>query len=206
MKFRFPADFICLQTAHETLSSAYSDNGDAGPDQIRFAARRLREPIVENELDLYAILSSATPTRLTEQRLIEAASFPADRVLTFYGIDRRDRSFGLSWEDLKKLSRDPLCLDKKAFRTWLAGEVRRVQKQAGRAWKSPGRPSEKRDQTIKALEALQAQGKLKARMPAKQLYALLTEADPSLEVSLDTVLRAKKAFLLKKRSPSKSDA
>jgi hypothetical protein len=184
------------------LSSIYSANSEVTPDQIRSAALRLREAILKGELELYAILSSGTLTRLTEQRLIEAASFPADAVLTFYSIDRLRRSFDLSWQDLKKLSRDPLCLDEKAFRKWLAREVRdrtRAQKLAGSAWKSPGRPSEKRDQTIKAIEALYARGNVKARMTIKELHALLKQVDPSLDVSLDTVGRAKKAILLKKK-------
>jgi hypothetical protein len=214
MKFRFPSGYLSLHAAHDQLTWMYQGalstdtSQEAGIAVIDShnavaAALDLRRAILDQDLELYAMLSSATPTRLTNQALIEAALFPANAVMTFYCIERACRAtrFDLSWKDLKKLTRDPLCLDEKAFRSWFNRQVRkgaRTHKPAGEAWKLPGRPSEKRSKAIEALEEVHEQGKLRPDMSTKELYALVKNKHPTLEMSLDTVRRARKQFAVKK--------
>ena len=56
-----------------------------------------------------------------------SALFPStSTVLTFIYCDRHAKApFGLSWSDLKELTRDPLCLDEKQFGRWLSGQERK---------------------------------------------------------------------------------
>ena len=56
--------------------------------------------------------------------IIEAALFPRNStVLTFVYCARHSQApFGLSWSDLKELTRDPLCLDEKQFGHWLRNQ------------------------------------------------------------------------------------
>ena len=215
MKFRFPSGYLSLRAAHDHLprmppaappTDPSTDAGIAVVDSHNAiaAALDLRRAILDQDLELYAMLSSATPTRLVEQALIEAALFPANAVMTFYCIERARRAtrFDLSRKDLKKLTRDPLCLDEKAFRSWFNRQVRkraRTHKPAGEARKSPGRPSEKRSKAIEALKEVHEQGKLRPDMSTKELYALVKNKHPTLEMSLDTVRRAREQFAVKKK-------
>ena len=93
--------------------------------QATAAAQSLRQAIRKGELALFALFSSRdTPMRLHDLGLIEAALFPStSTVLTFIYCDRHAKApFGLSWSDLKELTRDPLCLDEKQFGRWLRGQ------------------------------------------------------------------------------------
>jgi len=200
MTFRFPAGFISLRDGHERAASAFSPGSKVTTDQRRSAASRLREAIFRQQLELYAMLSPGPPIRLLDAALFEEAFFTEKEVLTFNHIVRhRMRRFGLCWQDLKKLSRDPLCLDENAFRKWLRQEVRksaRAHNGAGSA--PPGRPSEKRSEVLKAIEQLDAQGRLEPGMRNKEVHALVQKLLPSLEISRDTVRRARNQFAEKK--------
>ena len=90
--------------------------------QATAAAQSLRQAIRKGELALFAL-----PMRLHDLGLIEAALFPStSTVLTFIYCDRHAKApFGLSWSDLKELTRDPLCLDEKQFGRWLRGQERK---------------------------------------------------------------------------------
>jgi hypothetical protein len=90
--------------------------------QATAAAKVLRQAIRQGELALFALFPSRdTPMRLYSLALIEAALCPPNStVLTFAYCERHSQApFGLSWSDLKELSRDPLCLNGKEFRRWL---------------------------------------------------------------------------------------
>jgi hypothetical protein len=163
------------------------------------AAKALRQPILSGEIGLFALFSSRdTPMRLHNQALYEAALFPSNStVLTFAYVDRDPRApFGLSWSHLKELTRDPLCLEEKHFRTWLRKQERKKVwpcHEVGEVRVSPGRPSHLKDETIAVLEELNAQGKLKPSMLNKEVHALVQKARPSLrKVSSETVRRARK--------------
>ena len=96
--------------------------------QATAAAQSLRQAIRKGELALFALFSSRdTPMRLHDLGLIEAALFPStSTVLTFIYCDRHAKApFGLSWSDLKELTRDPLCLDEKQFGRWLRSQERK---------------------------------------------------------------------------------
>lgn len=213
MSFRFPSGYLCLRAAHDQLTTVYQGSQRTDPGTgipvvdsacAVAAAQDLRRAILKQHLELYALLSSATPTRLADNGLIEAALFSTKEVMTFYRIESHRKSFGLSGRDLKKLARDPLCLDEKAFRAWLKQQVAkraRTLKAAGEAWKSPGRPSEKRSKAIDALEVLHGKGKLRPEMSNQQLQALMKRTHPSLKMSLDTLRRARQQFCAKKISP-----
>jgi len=212
MTFRFPAGFISLRDGHERAASAFSPGSKVTTDQRRSAASRLREAIFRQQLELYAMLSPGPPIRLLDAALLgppirlldaalfEEAFFTEKEVLTFNHIVRhRTRRFGLCWQDLKKLSRDPLCLDENTFRKWLRQEVRksaRAHNGAGSA--PPGRRPEKRSEGLKAIEQLDAQGRLEPGMGNKEVHALVQKLLPSLEISRDTVRRARNQFAEKK--------
>jgi hypothetical protein len=95
-----------MQEARPSKAQASIEHGQAVA-----AARCIAEAILQGKLDLFALLPPrSTPTRLHDQSLIEAAFYPKNSIaMTFAYICRRQRSFGLSWEDLRQLSRDPLC-------------------------------------------------------------------------------------------------
>jgi hypothetical protein len=174
------------QGARPTDKSQETEIDVLDSDCVAAAAKELRHAIFNGELELYAMLSSGAPTRLINQTLIESAFFPANAVMTFYSIDRHPAApFDLSWQDLNKLTRDPLCLEEKAFRRLFDRQVRkraRTHKLAGEAWKSPGRPSEKMDKAIEAIEELHDQGKVRPGMSTKELHALVKEVRPSLDI------------------------
>ena len=193
MTFRFPASHLSLRSAVDRLASAYSPD-TATSDQLRAARLRLRQAIIGGELELYAMLSSGAPTRLADQELIDSAWFPDNEVLMFAYIGRRETArFNLTREELRQLSRNGLCLEEKAFRKWLLAERRKTRPDP----KSLGRPSEKRVQARDAIAELQAQGRLKSDMRDKEVHALVKEIRPSLEISPDTVRRARKTFCRK---------
>jgi hypothetical protein len=167
--------------------------------QAMAAGRTLRQAILDGELDLFAIFPSRdTPIRLHDQALIEAA-FPSDSaVLTFIYIDRHPRApFGLSAQDLKELTRDPLCLQEKPFCGWMRKQERKKAwpcNSGGRETQRPeGRPSNLIDDAIEAIEELSAKGELTPSTPTKVVRAQLQSARPSLRtVSEETVRRARK--------------
>jgi hypothetical protein len=96
---------------------------------------------------------------------------------------------------VEKTQSCPLCLEEKAFRKWLLAEGRKKR----RAPKSPGRPSEKRRQTLEDIEELHPRGRLKSDMLNKEVYALVKEVR-----SPDTLRRARKQFAENKISGRKS--
>jgi hypothetical protein len=168
--------------------------------QAAASANVLGQAIRGGELALFAILSSRdTPMRLHNLALIESALFPSNStVLTFAYCARHSRApFGLSWSDLKELTRDPLCLKEKRFGRWLRSQERK------RGWpchelesetrRPPGRPSHAIKEAIEAIEELSAKGALTPSTPSKVVHALLQSARPSLrKVSEETVRRARK--------------
>ena len=121
------------------------------------AAETLREAILSGQLALFAIFSSRdTPIRLTNKALIEAALFPdSSAVLTFAYVDRHAQApFFLSKSDLKELIRDPLCVEKRGFWSW-------VKKQEGKkSWpchqnnsrRPRGRPSGLKARVVEIIE------------------------------------------------------
>lgn len=218
MRSRFPSGYLHLRVAHNQLTGLYQGSQPPDPETglpvvdsvcAAAAAQDLRPAILNQDLELYALLSSATPTRLADQDLIEAALFSTKEVMTFYRIESHRKSFGLSGRDLKKLARDPLCLDEKAFRAWLkkqAAKRARTHKAPGEAWKSPGRPGEKRQHAVEALEQLDAKGKLRPEMSNPQLHALMKRTHPSLKMAVDTLRRARQQFCARKISPKTRSA
>jgi hypothetical protein len=172
--------------------------GDA--TQAAAAANVLRQAIRIGELALFAIFTSRdTPMRLHNIALIERALFPPNStVLTFAYCERHTQApFGLSWSDLKELSRDPLCVDEKSFRRWLGNQERKKKwpchELGGESRRPPGRPPRLIDEAIEAIEELSAKGDLTPSTPNKVVHALLRSARPSLRnVSEDTVRRARK--------------
>ena len=168
--------------------------------QAAAAAEALRRPILVGELGLFAIFSSRdTPMRLHNRALISAAlSPPNSTVLTFAFCDRHSQApFGLSWSDLEELTRDPLCIEEKAFHAWLRKQARKkvwpCDKHAGSTRRTPGRPSDLMDQLIEVIEELDANGQLTPAMRNKEVHALVQRVRPSLqEVSEETVRRARK--------------
>jgi hypothetical protein len=148
------------------------------------------------------MLSAEGPTKLGDLRMIGCAMFPDNCVLTFRYIDRhRSAPFDLSWRQVKALTRDRLCVDQKAFLKWLNKQLRNKARAQKLAFRNPaGRPAIKREQTIKALRKLRAQGRLKVGTPIKKLHLMLSNIDPSLNVAPDTVRRAVKEFCGKKIS------
>jgi hypothetical protein len=154
--------------------------------QAMAAAKALREPILSGELGLFALFSwRDTPMRLHNRELCEAALFPSNStVLTFTYVDRNPRApFGLSWSDLKELTRDPLCVEERAFRGWLRNQERKkawpCHRVAGGARRPQGRPSNLIDDAIEAIEELDANGKLTPSMRNKEA-ALVSATDPRL--------------------------
>jgi hypothetical protein len=166
----------------EARPSKAQDSGEHG--QAVAAAQCIGKAILQGKLDLFALLPPrSTPTRLHDQSLIEAAFYPTNSiVMTFAYICRRQRSFGLSWEDLRQLSRDPLCLEQAGFRTWLKREkkIRRPR----------GRPSRLRDEAVEKIDQLVARRKLEPSTSNKEAHYLLQKVLP--EISPATVRRARK--------------
>jgi hypothetical protein len=167
--------------------------------QAMAAGRTLRQAILDGELDLFAIFPSRdTPIRLHDQALIEAA-FPSDSaVLTFIYIDRHPRApFGLSWSYLKELTRDPLCVEERAFRGWMRKQERRkswpCHQEEGRARRSRGRPSDLMGRVVEVIEELHSSGKLTPSMGNKEVQALVQKSFPSgCGPSIETVRLARK--------------
>lgn len=166
--------------------------------QITASAKVLRQAIRKGELALFALFSSRdTPMRLHDLRIIEAALFPPNStVLTFAYCDRHSQApFGLSWSDLKELTRDPLCLEEKQFGRWLRNQERKKEWPChGSGVKTPnppGRPS-LIDEAIEAIEELNAKGKLTPSTPVKVVHALIQSNRPFLrKMSEETVRRAR---------------
>jgi hypothetical protein len=164
------------------------------------AAVALRQSILMGHIGLFAVFSSRdTPMRLHNLALIEGALFPPNStVLTFAYCERHPQApFGLSWSDLKELSRDPLCIDEKSFRRWLRNQERKKDwpcHELGRETRRPpGRPSRLIDEAIEAIEELSAKGELMPSTPNKVVHDLLRSARPSLRnISEETVRRARK--------------
>jgi hypothetical protein len=163
------------------------------------AAAVLRQAIRKGKLGLFALLSSNTkPTRLVNKRLVGAAITPKNgTVLTFYRLEGcLGAPFGLSWKDLEELARDPLCVEKDEFFYWLKAEERK------RAWpchslsnkprKPRGRPSEKIDAVVAAIEKLSKSGKFQPTMSIKEVHSLIERVHPGLRISPETVARAMK--------------
>ena len=168
----------------------------ASPD---FCASRSYRFLRSGRLGLFAVFSSRdAPMRLHNKALIEAALFPANgTVLTFVYVDRDPRApFGLRWSDLKELTRDPLCIEERAFRVWLRQQERKkawpCHRVAGEVRRPKGRPSDLIDDAIEAIEELDANGKLTLSMPNKEVHALVQLTRTSLrKVSEETVRRAR---------------
>jgi len=168
--------------------------------QAAAAANVLRQALRGGELALFAIFSSRdAPMRLHNVALIEAAIFPSNStVLTFTYCARHSRApFGLSWPDLKELTRDPLCLEEKGFGRWLRSQERKREwpchELEGETRRPPGRPSQAFDEAIEVIEELSAKGEVTPSTPSKVVHALLQSARPSLrKVSEETVRRARK--------------
>jgi hypothetical protein len=207
-----PPGFLALYKAREILMQcmhrgiapaediqAYRKDGDDVVDGRRAtaAAKILRQAIQRGDLGLFALLSSRdTPLRLHNSGLIKAAQFPPNStVLTFAYCERHSQApFGLSWPDLKELSRDPLCLDEKVFRRWLKSQERKNEwpchQAEGETRNPPGRPS-LMDEVIEVIEELSAKGELAPTTPIKTLHTRLQRARPSLrKISESTVRRA----------------
>jgi hypothetical protein len=199
---------ILMQRMHEGIPPSekikmYRDDGLHVVDgsQAMVAAAALRHPILSGELGLFALFSSRdTPMRLHNRALIEAAAlFPSNStVLMFAYCDRHSQApFGLSWSDLKELTRDPLCLDEKCFGSWLRNQERKKEwpchELGGQTRGPPGRPSDAIDDAIEVIEELSAKGELTPSTPSKEVHALLRSARPSFRnVSEETVRRARK--------------
>jgi hypothetical protein len=166
--------------------------------QATAAAKVLRQAIRRGELALFALLSSRdTPMRLHNRALIEAALFaPNSTVMTFaYCLRHSQAPFGLSWSDLKELTRDPLCLNEKEFGCWLKSQERKKEwpchTSGLKTRKPPGRPP-LIDEVIEAIEELSARGELSPSTPNKTVQSLLQSARPSLRnISEETVRRAR---------------
>jgi hypothetical protein len=211
MKIRAPSGYLSLHDARDLLRlKMYQGTpqpetcvveGVATVDakQAVVAAENLRQAILKGELDLFALLSSRDkPTRLHNQALIEAAWFPPNStVLTFCHVDRRPGApFTLSWRELKELTRDPLCVEEKAFCGWLKRETRKkawpCHKAEGKTRTSRGRPS-KLDEAIEVIKQLKTKGEITPSMRTKEVHALVEGTRPSLKpISLETVRRAGK--------------
>ena len=162
------------------------------------AARALRRAIFSGKLPLYAVFSSRLePFRLSDRKLVEAALDSDVMVLSFAYIDQHYRApFGLSWTDLKELTRNPLCLDEKCFGRWLRSEQRKREwpchSLRSDARRSQGRPSII-DEVTEIIEELAENGKLQSSMGNKEIHALVEAARPSLrKVSEETVRRARR--------------
>jgi hypothetical protein len=198
---------ILMQRMHkgippsENIKTCRNDGVDiVDATQAAASANVLREAIRGSDLALFALFSSRdTPMRLHNLALIEAALFPSNStVLTFAYCARHSRApFGLSWSDLKELTRDPLCLDEKCFGRWLRNQERKKEwpchEFGGETRRPPGRPSRVIDDAIEAIEELNAKGELTPSTPSKVVHALLQSARPSLRnVSEETVRRARK--------------
>jgi hypothetical protein len=208
MKIRAPSEHLFLHDARDLLMLEMYDGiptclvnkvTTIDAKQAVAAAKNLGQAILTGQLDLFAIFSSrAKPVRLYNQALIEAAFFPPNStVLTFAYVDRRPGApFGLSWRDLKELTRDPLCVEKTAFHGWLKKESRKkawpCHKAEGEAPIPRGRPPRLRDEAVEVIEELHTKGKLRPKMGIKEVHALVQKARPSLkDISSATVRRAR---------------
>ena len=197
---------VLMRRMHQgvPLSDAIRNSRDEALDlvdgkQAAAAAGLFQQGIRNGELALFAVLSSRdTPMRLHNRVLIEAALFPSNStVLTFAYCTRRPGApFGISWQDLKELARDPLCLGEKEFKRWLRKEERKKEwpchQLAGLIRNPPGRPP-LINSAIEVIEQLSAEGKLTASTPTKVVHGLLQDARPTLRgMSEETVRRARK--------------
>jgi hypothetical protein len=198
---------ILMRRMHEGIAASgeierYRKDGLHAVDatQAKAAAKALRKPILSGEIGLFALFSSRdTPMRLHNQALCEAALYPpTGTVLTFAYVDRNPRApFGLSWSDLKELTRDPLCVEERAFRGWLRKQARKkswpCHQMVGDVRRSPGRPSDLMDEVIKVIEELDASGGMTPSMRVKEAHALVQKVLPSRRtVSIETVRLARK--------------
>jgi hypothetical protein len=123
------------------------------------AAEALRQPILLGQIDLFAIFSSRdTPMRLSNKTLVEAAMLPPNStVLTFAYVDRHFQApFALSRSDLKELTRDPLCVEERAFRGWVRKQERRkswpCHQEEDHVGRSRGRPSDLMCRVVEIIE------------------------------------------------------
>jgi hypothetical protein len=168
--------------------------------QAMAAAKALRQAILAGELDLFALFSSRdTPMRLHNKALIEGALFPSNSiVLTFAYVDRSSQApFGLSWSDLKELTRDPLCVEERAFRGWMRKQERKkswpCHQAEGHVRHSRGRPSDLMGRVVKIIVELHSNGKLTPAMRNKEVQGLVKKFFPSGRgPSLETVRLARK--------------
>jgi hypothetical protein len=211
MKIRAPSEHLFLHDARDLLrlemyhgippseTCLVEQVATVDAKQAVAAAKSLGQAILTGQLDLFAIFSSRdAPVRLYNQTLIEAALFPRNStVLTFAYIKRRAGApFGLSRRDLEELARDPLCVGKKAFRSWLKKEARKkawfCHKAEGEARKLRGRPSKLND-VIEVVKQLKAKGEITESMSTKEVHALVEGTRPSLKsLSPETVRRGGK--------------
>jgi len=210
-----PSGYVSLHNARDILMhdmyegippseniKAYRNRGlhvvDAA--QAMAAAKALRQAILAGELDLFALFSSRdTPMRFHNKALIEAALFPPNStLLTFAYVDRHSQApFGLSWSDLKELTRDPLCVEERAFRSWVRKQERRkswlCHQQEDHVRRSRGRPSDLMGRVVEVIEELHSNGKLTPSMRNKEVQALVQKFFPSGHgPSLETVRLARK--------------
>jgi hypothetical protein len=210
-----PSGYVSLHNARDILMhgmyegvspsenmKAYRNSGLHVVDAVQAvaAAKALRQPILSGALGLFAVFSSRdTPMRLHNKALIEAALFPANgTVLTFAYVDRGAQApFGLSWSDLKELTRDPLCVEERAFRAWVRKQERKkswpCHQAEGHVRHSRGRPSDLMGRVVKIIEELHSNGKLTPSMRNKEVQALVQKFFPSgCGPSLETVRLARK--------------
>lgn len=210
--FAAPAGYLALRDARDELMFQMHEGVAPSKDVEQFrsdaceigdhaqtmaAVDVLRKAVLSGELGLYADLSTRQTPRRLSLALCEGATKPSDGgVLTFIYLDRlRLVPIGLSWPEIKELTQDPLCVDEKAFRSWLRREERKKAWPCHRSTSTAsrrkrGRPR-KQDKIIEVLKDLVAKEKLEGSMQVKQVHALVEEADPSLpSVSDETVRRA----------------
>ena len=222
MRILPPSGYVSLHNARDILMhdmyegippseniKAYRNRGlhvvDAA--QAMAAAKALRQAILAGELDLFALFSSRdTPMRLHNKALIEAALFPSNSiVLTFAYVDRSSQApFGLSWSDLKELTRDPLCVEERAFRELgekaRAKEVLAMPSAEGHVRHSRGRPSDLMGRVVEVIEELHSNGKLTSSMRNKEVQALVQKFLPrGCTASIETVRLARKEAQIGRR-------
>ena len=154
--------------------------------QAMAAAEALRRPILSGQIGLFAVFSSRdTPMRLNNKALIEVARLPPNStVLTFAYVDRHSQaSFGTSRSDLKELTRDPLCVEERAFRGWVRKQERRkswpCHQEEDHVGHSRGRPSDLMGRVVEIIEELHSSGKITPSMRNKEVQALVQKFFPS---------------------------
>jgi hypothetical protein len=205
---------ILMRRMHEGIAPSeeiekYRNDGLHVVDatQAMAAAEALRQPILSGEIGLFALFSSRdTPMRLHNQALCEAALCPSNgTVLTFAYVDRHSQApFGLSWSDLKELTRDPLCVEERAFRGWVRKQERKkswpCHRAEGHVRHSRGRPSDLMGRVVEIIEELHSNGKLTPSMRNKEVQALVQKFLPrGGAASIETVRLARKEARIRRR-------